>query len=74
MWEQLLALIIRAGAGINTIDTETASDYGIYVANCPGQNAIAVAELALGHLINLDRKISDNVSALRAGQWKKGLH
>ena len=33
-----LALIIRAGAGINTIDTETASDYGIYVANCPGQN------------------------------------
>ncbi|MEC8380508.1 MAG: NAD(P)-dependent oxidoreductase [Myxococcota bacterium] len=66
-----LALIIRAGAGINTIDTETASDYGIYVANCPGQNAIAVAELALGHLINLDRKISDNVFALRAGQWKK---
>ena len=66
-----LSLIIRAGAGVNTIDTETASDYGIYVANCPGQNAIAVAELAIGHLINLDRKISDNVASLREGQWKK---
>ena len=68
-----LSLIIRAGAGINTIDTNTASDYGIYVANCPGQNAIAVAELALGHLINLDRKIADNVIALREGQWKKKI-
>ena len=68
-----LSLIIRAGAGINTIDTDTASDYGIYVANCPGPNAIAVAELALGHLINLDEKISDNVIALRKGQWKKNI-
>lgn len=66
-----LALIIRAGAGTNTIDMQTASDHGIYVANCPGQNAIAVAELVIGHLINLDRKISDNVSALRQGLWKK---
>lgn len=66
-----MALIIRAGAGTNTIDIQTASDHGIYVANCPGQNAIAVAELTIGHLINLDRKISDNVSALRQGEWKK---
>ena len=50
-----LALIIRAGAGINTIAVDEASNLGIFVANCPGKNAIAVAELTMGHLINLDR-------------------
>lgn len=66
-----LALVVRAGAGVNTIDVAAASKRGIYVANCPGKNAAAVAELAMGHLINLDRRIADNVAALRAGQWKK---
>ena len=66
-----LSLVIRAGAGVNTIDVEAASGRGIYVANCPGKNAIAVAELTLGHLINLDRRIADNVADLRAGRWAK---
>src|SRR5262245_54958246 len=42
-----LALVVRAGAGFNTIDTETASARGVYVANCPGKNAVAVAELTI---------------------------
>lgn len=66
-----LALVIRAGAGVNTIDLGAASARGVYVANCPGKNAIAVAELAIGHLINLDRRIADNVAELRAGRWNK---
>jgi D-3-phosphoglycerate dehydrogenase len=66
-----LALVIRAGAGVNTIDVTTASARGIYVANCPGKNAGAVAELTIGHLINLDRRIADNVAELRAGRWNK---
>ena len=66
-----LSLVIRAGAGVNTIDTATASSKGVYVANCPGKNAIAVAELAMGHLLNLDRRIADNVAALRSRQWNK---
>src|SRR5690606_38213969 len=66
-----LALVVRAGAGVNTIDVAAASKRGIYVANCPGKNAAAVAELTMGHLINLDRRIADNVAALRAGTWKK---
>ena len=66
-----LSLVIRAGAGINTIAVDQASERGIYVANCPGKNAAAVAELALGHILNADRRIADNVSALRDGQWKK---
>ncbi len=66
-----LALVIRAGAGVNTIDLASASARGVYVANCPGKNAVAVAELAMGHLVNLDRRISDNVASLRAGKWDK---
>lgn len=66
-----LRLIVRAGAGFNTIDVETASELGIMVANCPGKNAAAVAELAFGLIIALDRHIPDNVSDLRAGRWNK---
>lgn len=69
-----LALVIRAGAGVNTIDLETASARGIYVSNCPGKNAIAVAELTIGHLVNADRRIADNVADLRAGRWRKGSY
>lgn len=66
-----LSLIVRAGAGYNTIDVAAASARGIYVSNCPGKNAIAVAELAFGLILSLDRRIPDNVAALRAGQWNK---
>lgn len=67
-----LSLIIRAGAGTNTIDKKAASAAGIYVSNCPGTNSVAVAELAMGLLCALDRRIVDNVNDLRAGRWNKG--
>ncbi len=66
-----LSLIVRAGAGYNTIDVAAASRRGIYVSNCPGKNAIAVAELALGLMLALDRRIPDSVAELRAGKWNK---
>lgn len=66
-----LELIVRAGAGTNTIDVEAASEVGIYVTNVPGRNAIAVAELTLGLLLAIDRRIPDNVADLRAGSWNK---
>jgi D-3-phosphoglycerate dehydrogenase len=66
-----LKLIIRAGAGVNTIDLKAASAAGVKVANCPGKNAIAVAELTIGLLLSLDRRIPDNVADLRAGKWNK---
>lgn len=66
-----LALVVRAGAGYNTIDVAAASARGIYVSNCPGRNAIAVAELVMGLILALDRRIPDNVADLRAGQWNK---
>jgi len=66
-----LSLVVRAGAGYNTIDVAAASRRGIYVSNCPGKNAIAVAELALGLMLAIDRRIPDNVAELRAGRWNK---
>jgi len=66
-----LKLAVRAGAGYNTIDVAAASRRGIYVSNCPGKNSIAVAELAFALILALDRRIADNVIALRQGQWNK---
>ena len=66
-----LSLVVRAGAGVNTIDVGAASRRGVYVANCPGQNAVAVAELAVGLMVALDRRIPDNVAMLRQGKWDK---
>ncbi|MGP4017633.1 NAD(P)-dependent oxidoreductase [Saccharopolyspora sp. 5N708] len=66
-----LRMVIRAGSGTNTIDREAASRLGICVCNVPGRNAIAVAELAFGLLLALDRNICDNVTDLRAGHWDK---
>jgi len=66
-----LSLIVRAGAGVNTIDVNAASRRGIYVSNCPGKNAIAVAELTFALILALDRRIAENVIDLRAGKWNK---
>lgn len=66
-----LSLIVRAGAGYNTIDVAAASRRGVYVSNCPGKNAIAVAELAMGLILALDRRIPDSVAELRSGKWNK---
>lgn len=66
-----LSLVVRAGAGYNNIDVKTASALGIYVANCPGKNAVAVAELAFGLILALDRRIPQNAADLRQGRWNK---
>jgi D-3-phosphoglycerate dehydrogenase len=66
-----IKLVVRAGAGYNTIDVAAASKRGIYVSNCPGKNSIAVAELAFALILALDRRIVENVVTLRQGQWNK---
>ncbi|MCP3966493.1 MAG: hydroxyacid dehydrogenase [Lentisphaerae bacterium] len=67
----MLSLIIRAGAGVNTIDLEAAGERAIHVANCPGKNTDAVAELAIGLMIAADRRIVDASCDLRSGYWRK---
>lgn len=66
-----LSLIVRAGAGTNTIDVECASERGVYVANCPGKNAVAVAELTVAMILALDRRLCDATASVKAGRWEK---
>jgi len=66
-----LSLIVRAGAGVNTIDLRTASARAIAVSNCPGKNSIAVAELTWGLILALDRRIPEQTADLKAGVWNK---
>lgn len=68
---RVLKLAVRAGAGYNNLDTAAATAAGVPVCNCPGKNAAAVAELAFGLILSLDRRIPDNVTAFRAGAWDK---
>jgi D-3-phosphoglycerate dehydrogenase len=66
-----LNLVIRAGAGTRNIDVAFASERGIYVAQTPGRNAQAVAELTFALIGCLDRRIPDAVHSLRSGLWEK---
>ena len=66
-----LGLIVRAGAGTNTIDTDRAAELGVFVCNVPGKNALAVAELTMGLLIAIDRHIAAGTADLRNGAWNK---
>ncbi len=66
-----LELIVRAGAGTNTIDVAAAAMNSVVVCNTPGKNAVAVAELAMGLMLAIDRNIPDNVADLRGGIWNK---
>ena len=66
-----LKLVVRAGAGTNTIAVAHAATRGVHVANCPGKNSLAVAELAMGLILSLDRRIPDAVAQNRAGRWNK---
>jgi D-3-phosphoglycerate dehydrogenase len=76
-----LSLVIRAGAGYDNIDVKAASARGVFVANCPGKNALAVAELTWALILACDRRVPDQTADLRAGRWDKkgygkarGLH
>ena len=66
-----LRLVVRAGSGTNTIDCDAATRAGVAVANVPGRNAVAVAELTLGLLLAVDRAIPESTTELRAGHWDK---
>ncbi len=66
-----LDLIIRAGAGVNTIAVDHAAEKGVFVCNTPGKNAVAVAELTMGLVMAIDRNIPDQVRDLRKGKWRK---
>jgi D-3-phosphoglycerate dehydrogenase / 2-oxoglutarate reductase len=66
-----LRVIGRAGVGVDNIDAEAATRRGIVVMNTPGANAVAVAELTIGLMLALARKLPAANSSMHAGKWEK---
>ncbi|HLP83164.1 MAG TPA: NAD(P)-dependent oxidoreductase [Phycisphaerales bacterium] len=66
-----LKLIVRAGSGVDNIDVPSATKRGVAVCNCPGMNAVAVAELTMGLLLCCDRRIPDMCASAKADRWNK---
>ncbi|MGB8029577.1 MAG: phosphoglycerate dehydrogenase [Terracidiphilus sp.] len=66
-----LRVIGRAGVGVDNIDAEAATRRGIVVMNTPGANAVAVAELTMGLMIALARKVPAANATMHAGKWEK---
>jgi D-3-phosphoglycerate dehydrogenase len=66
-----LRVVGRAGVGVDNIDADAATRRGIVVMNTPGANAVAVAELTIGLMLALARKLPIANSTMHAGKWEK---
>ena len=66
-----LRVIGRAGAGVDNIDIEAATERGILVLNAPGGNTVSAAELAVGMLLAVSRHIASATASLRGGAWER---
>lgn len=66
-----LKLIIRGGVGLDNIDLDVAKEHGITVRNTPSASAISVAELAIGMMFTLSRRLSEADRSMKSGKWEK---
>lgn len=66
-----LRVIGRAGAGVDNIDVAAATERGVLVMNTPGANAQAAAELTVGLMFALARRIPAAAAAVKAGRWER---
>ena len=69
-----LAVVARAGTGLDNIDTVAAKARGITVLNTPAANAVSVAELTIGLMLALERHLVDSCTDLRQGRWEKSKY
>lgn len=69
-----LKMILRWGAGFDSVDIEAAGAKGILVTNTPGANANAVSELAVTLMLTVYRKILEHTDSLRKGAWSKNTY
>jgi D-3-phosphoglycerate dehydrogenase len=65
-----LRMIAKYGVGVDNIDLAAARERGILVTNAPGANAISVAEMTLGMLLSLTRKLKESERTVREGGWR----
>lgn len=66
-----LRILARSGVGYDSVDTTAAHELGIDVANMPGVNHHAVAELTLALMLNCAKHLSDVINGVNAGQWPR---
>jgi len=66
-----LKAIVRAGVGLDNIDVDYAKSKGVQVLNTPSASTRAVAELTIGYLFALARRIPQMTISMREGKWEK---
>ena len=66
-----LRVIVKHGIGVDNIDLDAAKEKGVIVANSPGTNREAVADLVFGLMLSLARKIPQSDRQVREGKWPK---
>jgi D-3-phosphoglycerate dehydrogenase len=66
-----LRVIARYGVGVDNVDLDAARERGIVVTNTPGANSASVAELTVGLILSLGRKIPEAVQAAKKGEWPR---
>lgn len=66
-----LKVIARYGVGVDNVDLCAAKEKGIVVTNTPGANSVSVAELALGLMLALARRIPEAAEAVHQGKWPR---
>jgi len=66
-----LKVIGRAGVGVDNIDLDAATARGIVVVNAPTASTVSVAELAIGHMLSLYRRLPEADRSVKAGKWEK---
>ncbi|MCR2811585.1 phosphoglycerate dehydrogenase [Microbacterium sp. zg.Y1090] len=69
-----LKVIARAGVGLDNVDIKTATTAGVMVVNAPTSNIVSAAELTIGHILSLARRIPAAHASLAAGQWKRSAY
>jgi len=66
-----LKVVARAGVGLDNVDIKTATTAGVMVVNAPTSNIISAAELTIGHILSLARRIPAAHGSLSQGQWTR---
>lgn len=70
-WAPQLKIVARAGVGLDNVDIAAATQAGVMVVNAPTSNVISAAELTVGHILALARKLQPAHASLIAGKWER---
>lgn len=70
----VLKVVARAGVGLDNVDIKTATTAGVMVVNAPTSNIISAAELTVGHILSLARRIPAAHASLASGAWKRSSY